>query len=189
MQNADNSYLINECRQNNANAFRKLVEMHQGMVFSFAFRMLCNDEEAKDVVQETFIRVWKNMEKYNPEMKFTTWLFAIASNLCCDKLRSGRKKMLQVNAEDVSFLLSDENIERTVINSDLAKIIHALTDNLTPKQKLIFTLRDIEGFEPDEVEKITGMSAGKIKSNLYLARQFIRAELEKTEAYEYRRKI
>lgn len=182
MQNANISFLINECRQNNENAFRKLVETHQGMVFTFAFRMLCNEEEAKDVVQETFIRVWKNMEKFKPEMKFTTWLFAIASNLCCDKLRSGRKKQMQVNMEEVNFLISDENIERTVINSDLAKIIHALTDNLTPKQKLIFTLRDIEGFEPDEVEKITGMSAGKIKSNLYLARQYIKAQLEKTES-------
>lgn len=172
------SELIKQCRQHDENAFRKLVEMHQQMVFSFAFRMLCNEDDAKDAVQETFIRVWKNLDKYKPELKFTTWLFSIASNHCCDKIRS-RKRTLKAENYEIHFLSGEENFEETAIRSDLAKVIRELTDNLTPKQKLVFTLRDLEGFEPEEVEKITGMTAGKIKGNLYLARQYIRKKLEK----------
>jgi RNA polymerase sigma-70 factor (ECF subfamily) len=177
MQNM--SDLLKQCRQHDAYAFRKLVEMHQPMVYSFAFRMLCNEEDARDAVQDTFIRVWKNMDKYNPEQKFTTWLFAIASNLCCDKIRSSKRKLNAEEDEILSFLSTEENLEETAIRSDLARVIGVLTDNLTPKQKLVFTLRDLEGFEPEEVERITGMTAGKIKSNLYLARQSIRKMLEK----------
>jgi len=84
--------LILKCRQNDQHAFRKLVEMHQAMIFSFIFKMLCNEEEAKDAVQETFIKVWKHIDKYNTELKFSTWLFAIASNLCCDKIKFRKRK-------------------------------------------------------------------------------------------------
>lgn len=179
MQSPNISDLITECRKHNETAFRKLVEMHQAMVFTFSFRMLCNDDDAKDAVQETFYRVWTNMHKYRPEMKFSTWLFSIASNLCCDKLRSRKRRQNVSNIESIHFDVLADNLENTVTNSDLAKIIYALTDKLTPKQKLIFTLRDLEGFEVEEVEKITGITAAKIKSNLYLARQFIREKLEK----------
>ncbi|NJK95913.1 MAG: RNA polymerase sigma factor [Bacteroidales bacterium] len=173
--------LIHQCRHNNEQAFRELTEMHQAMVFSLAFRIVCNEEEARDIVQETFIRVWKNINRYKPEMKFTTWLFTIAARLCYDKLKSSHRKSVQPlnSIKLINDFESLDNIEASVINSDLAAIITILTDKLTPKQKLVFTLRDIEGLEVNEVETITGMPAAKIKSNLYLARQFIKQQLEK----------
>jgi RNA polymerase sigma-70 factor (ECF subfamily) len=72
----------------------------------------------------------------------------------------------------------DEDLERTLINAELALIISSLTNDLTPKQKLVFTLRDLEGLEIAEIETITRLSAAKIKSNLYLARQYIRKKIE-----------
>jgi RNA polymerase sigma-70 factor (ECF subfamily) len=179
MQQPDISELIKECREQNETAFRKLVEMYQGLVYTFAFRMLCNEDDAKDAVQETFIKVWNHMDKYNTDQKFSTWLFAIASNLCCDKLRFRKRRQNTDNIESIHFALLTDNLENTVSNSDLTKVIHTLTDKLTPKQKLVFTLRDLQELEVEEVEKITGMTAGKIKSNLYLARQFIKEQLEK----------
>lgn len=179
MQQPDISELLKECRGQNETAFRRLVEMYQSMVYTFAFRMLCNEDDAKDAVQETFIKVWKNIHKYDPDLKFSTWLFAIASNHCCDKLRFRKRRQNTDNIESIHFALLTDNLETTVSNSDLAKTIHSLTDKLTPKQKLVFTLRDLQELEVEEVEKITGMSAAKIKSNLYLARQFIKEQLEK----------
>ncbi len=142
--------LILKCRQNDQHAFRKLVEMHQAMIFSFIFKMLCNEEEAKDAVQETFIKVWKHINKYNTELKFSTWLFAIASNLCCDKIKFGKRKFSFQQIDNENIFLSDENIEMSAINSDMAKIIITITDKLTPKQKLIFTLRDLEGLKVEK---------------------------------------
>lgn len=181
-QQPDLKEILFQCKCSNAHAFRMLVENYQKMVYAFAFRMLCNEDEAKDIVQETFIRVWRNIDKYNMEMKFTTWLFAITSNLCCDKIRAGRRKPCIEPLDGNKILTSLENLETSAINSDLARIIHTLTDKLTPKQKLIFTLRDLEDLETEEVQLITGMSAEKIKSNLYLARQFIKNKLEQLDS-------
>lgn len=172
--------LIDLSIKKDAQAFRKLVESHQVMVYSLAFRLLCDDEDAKDVVQETFIKVWNHLHRYNAEMKFTTWLYSIATNLCYDRLKT-RKRKTAFSLSDQNILnelISNENIEKTLINAELSTIIQQLTDELTPKQKLAFTLRDLEGLEIDEIVKITGLSAEKIKSNLYLARQYIRKKIE-----------
>lgn len=182
MQQSEITELVNQSIQGNTQAFRKLVETHQAMIYSFAYRMLCNEDDAKDIVQETFIRVWTHLISYNTTMKFTSWLFAISSNLCYDSLKASKRRAV-FQSLDKEYLhqfnfKSSENIESFVINSELAKIITALTNELTPKQKLVFTLRDLEGIEVDEIKTITGLTAEKIKSNLYLARQFIRKKLE-----------
>jgi RNA polymerase sigma-70 factor (ECF subfamily) len=172
--------LIILCRQNDAPAFRKLVESHQSMVYTLAFRLLGNDEDAKDMVQETFINVWKHLNRFNIDLKFTTWLYSIASHLCYDKLRK-TKQNYSLRLDDQNRLrefISGENIEQKVINAELSNIISSLTSELTPKQKLVFTLSDLEGLEVEEIKSITGLSAAKIKSNLYLARQYIRKKVE-----------
>lgn len=171
--------LIELSKQNDQKAFRELVVTYQSMVYSVAFRILCNEEEAKDVVQETFIKVWLKLSTFQPDKKFTTWLYAIATNLCLDKLKSS-KHMYQSNVGDktLNCLVSSENIEQAFINSELGEIIHKLTTELTPKQKIVFTLRYLEEIELDEIVLITGLSPTKIKSNLFLARQTIRRKLE-----------
>lgn len=172
--------LIVLCRQNDAGAFRKLVESHQPMVYSLAFRMLCNEEDARDIVQETFIKVWKYLPRYNTELKFTTWLYAISTNLCYDKLKAAKRKPVTrpFDLESLNRFTANENPEQTFVNKELADLISLLTGELTPKQKMVFTLRDLEGLEIEEIESITKLSAGKIKSNLYLARQYIRKRLD-----------
>jgi len=161
-------------------AFRQLVDTLQPFVYRLAFRLLCNEDEAKDVVQETFIRVWLHLHKYRPDARFSTWLYKIACNLCYDRLRAIKRS--QVNSTTVFDLsqldVPEENdIEQSLINRNLIEWITALTHDLTPKQKLVFTLRDIEGMELEEIREITGMSGEKIKSNLYLARQYIRKRI------------
>lgn len=177
--------LIEECRKNDHLAFQKLVEMHQNMVFRLAFRLLCNTEEAKDIVQETFIRVWRNLNKFDVQQKFTTWLFKITSNLCYDKLKSTKYRINNhsVDLDDSNILepFSADDIEGDYMNNELIKKIKMLTTELTPKQKLVFTLRDLEGLEISEIISITGQTAKKIKSNLYLARNQIRDRIEKLD--------
>lgn len=170
--------LIEASKRNDNNAFREIVENYQSMIYSLCFRLMCDEEEAKDTVQETFIRVWMNLRRYNPERKFSTWIYTIATNLCFDKLKAS-KTHLQIKAidETLNDLMSSDNIEQDLINAELVHLIVALTDTLTPKQKIVFTLRDLEALEIDEVCQITGLSAKQIKSNLFLARQAIRNKL------------
>lgn len=175
--------LIQRSRQNDLEAFRTLVDTHQAFVFSVAFRLLCDEDNAKDVAQETFIRVWKHIDRFNTEMRFTTWVYKIATNLCYDRIKSEkRRNNHEISNIEKSVLLSvasDENIETSLINSELAITIRFLSNQLTPKQKMVFTLRELEGLEVEEIIEITGLSSEKIKSNLYCARQTIREKLEK----------
>jgi len=132
------------------------------------------------MVQETFIRVWKHLDSFNTGLKFSTWLYTIAANQCYDKLKKAKHNYI-LRLEDqnmVSEFISNENLEKTIINAELAQIISSLTSGLTPKQKLVFTLRDLEGLEIEDIQSITGLSGSKIKSNLYLARQYIRKKIE-----------
>ena len=172
--------LMESSTRNDHKAFRKIVEGYQFMVYSVVFRILCNEEEAKDTVQEIFIRVWMNLSSYHPDKKFSTWLYTIATNLCLDKLKSS-KHNFQSNSNDETLnnLIASENVEQTIINSELGEIIIRLTNKLTPKQKIVFTLRYLEELELDEIVQITGLTSNKIKSNLFLARQTIRKKLEK----------
>jgi len=172
--------LIERSKLNDQKAFRSIVENYQYMVYSLSFRLLCNEEEAKDIVQETFIRIWMNLSSFRTDKKFSTWIYTIASNLCLDRLKSS-KHNLQNNVvnEALINMISSDNAEQDLINSELQTIISTLTNELTPKQKNVFILRCIEELEIEEIIQITGMTAGKIKSNLFLARQTIRQKLEK----------
>ena len=154
-----------------------MVQQHQRLAFSLALKMLADEEEAKDVVQETFIRVWQNIGDYNPQKPFTTWLYTIASRLCLDHLKQ-RRRILPL-PEDESVLHRFANDEQqTLENSEWVAIVRMLAEGLSPKQKLVFTLCQLEGLPSAEVEQITGMDARQVKSNLYVARQTIREHLK-----------
>lgn len=172
--------IIEQSKRNDQKSFRKIVEVYQSMIYSLAFRIMCNEEEAKDIVQETFIRVWTNLSSYQQDKKFSTWIYAIATNLCLDKLKSSKQRFKSESLnENVNLLISSENADKRLIDSELGEVILSLTNELTPKQKIVFTLRYIEDMEMDEIVEITGLTSEKIKSNLYLARQAIRTKIEK----------
>lgn len=171
--------LILSSKHNDGNAFRQLVEFHQSMIYSLAYRLLCNEEEAKDAVQETFIKVWMNLHGFDTSRKFSTWVYAIATNLCYDKLKSSRHFSRSLSLETLNDVISNEDVEKRIIDSELGALIATLTNELSPKQKIVFTLRDLEGLELEEVVQITDMSASQIKSNLFLARQALRKKINR----------
>ena len=170
--------LINLSIHNNSDAFRKIVEAYRDMVYSLAFKMLNNEQDAKDVVQETFINVWLNLKKYNPNKKFANWIYTITTNLCLDKLRSLKHQPAEEELDDnMMHLISSDNTEQKIIDAEFGKIVSLLTSELTPKQKIVFTLHCLDGLEAKEIIEITGMTSAKIKSNLFLARKKIQFKL------------
>jgi RNA polymerase sigma-70 factor (ECF subfamily) len=179
---------ITKSRMGDTTAFARVFQSSNGFAFRLAFRLLCDEDEAKDVVQESYIRVWRNLDHYDPQQKFTTWLYTIVSNLCLDRLRAKKRWMARIVRENPDRGIDGASIETLLeegyANRELAEIIRGLTQMLPPKQRLVFTLRDLEDLSVEEVASITKMSAGTIKVNLHHARRAIRKKLERHHILE-----
>ncbi len=174
--------VLNHCLNGDTKAFRDVVVEYQKFVFSIALRTLCDEEDANDVVQESFIRVWNNLSLYRPAVKFTTWLYTIVTRLCYDKLRSRkRNRTRRLEEIDTSLLASfatEHNPEQLYSNKEIAEAMSILTKELPEKQKLVFVLRDLEGLSVREVSDILHISESSVKTNLVYARRHLRHQLE-----------
>lgn len=174
--------LIEECRGGNLNNFRKLVEVTTPFVYSVAFRMLGDDEQAKDAVQETMVVVWQQLGKLRSSGTYKTWVYRIVINKCYDYLRT-RKRNMEYSANERTWELLSETVSQwpssELESRETAMIISVLTNKLSPKQKAVFVLSELEDMKSDEISAITGMSKLAIKANLYYARKSISVMIEK----------
>ncbi len=170
--------IILRCQQGDKDAFRWVVKTYQQMVFSLTLKMMCDEEEAKDMVQETFIRVWQSIRNYDVQQTFSTWVYTIASRLCLDRLKRLRRITALPDDEQVLHrFASDGDGLLALENKEWVSIVRTLAEGLSTKQRLVFTLCQLEGLPSNEVEQITGLDAKQVKSNLYVARQTIRKRL------------
>lgn len=171
---------MERCGRNDKRAFREVVQRNQEYAFALAFRFLCDNEEARDVVQESFVRVWTHRADYDPGTKFTTWLYRIVVNLCYDRLRAlqRRDKIFSRAENRMQGAAATDNPEELAANRDLAERISRLAETLPEKQRIVFTLRDLHDQTVEEVAAIVGISAESVRTNLCYARAAIRAKLE-----------
>ena len=180
MTSETENQILSKCKEGDKTSFRWVVQAYQRRMFSLALKMLADEEEAKDVVQETFIRVWQRLGDYDTQRSFTTWLYVIASRLCLDALRNmKRTSPMPADEQVLRHFASDSATQRQLENREWVSIVRALADGLSPKQRLVFTLSQLEGLPSQEVEQVTGLSASQVKSNLYVARQTIRERLKR----------
>ena len=171
--------IVVRCQQGEKAAFRGVVQTYQRMVFSLSLKLLCDEEEARDMVQETFIRVWQRMGEYDTGKNFTTWIYTIATRLCLDRLKRMRQ-VVSMPDDELVFrrYASDTDTHRALENKEWVSIVRMLAERLGEKQRMVFTLCHLEGLSSSEVEEITGLDAKQVKSNLYVARQTIRERLK-----------
>ena len=174
--------LIEECRGGNFNNFRKLVEVTSPFAYSVAFRMLVDEDQAKDVVQETMITIWQKLKKIKSAEVYKTWIYRIVVNKCYDQLRK-RKRNPEFVADELTWELISNRLSEgpsaDLENKETAQIISLLTNKLSPKQKAVFILSDLEEMSNDEISEITGISKSAIKGNLHYARKNISEKVEK----------
>lgn len=171
--------LIERSQAGDMNAFRTLVERHQRYAYALAFRIVCNESDARDIVQESFIRVWRSLKAFDLDKKFTTWLYRIVVNLACDCMRAEKRKrrLFLVTGEEECFARENGLSDETVCNRDLVEHIRRLADGLPPRQRLVFVLRDLQDMTMEEVAETLHMSMASVKTNLCYARKQIRKRL------------
>ena len=141
-----------------------------------------DEEESNDIIQEAFIAVWNKIGSFDPDKKFSNWLYRIIVNKCYDALRK-RKRMQLVHPDtnnwNIPELISESNPERKLDNEEIGKMIRVLTFKLSTKQKIVFIMSELEGLSHDDIAEITGMAKTIIKSNLNHARRKIGEMIKK----------
>lgn len=181
MSNLTETEIIEHAKAGNQQAFRILVEKYQAFVYAITYRFIRDEYDREDVVQESFIRLWKNLKNYNSQLQMKPWLGKITANICLDYLKSARNINESANTGVAENIPANEsfNIEKEIYAKELQELILKIADRLPLKQKATFILRDLEMMEVKEVCEILEESAENIKSNLYYARKFVRETLVK----------
>lgn len=174
--------LIEECRKGDFRNFRKVVALASPIAFSVAFRMVGDEDIAKDIVQETMVTIWEKIGNIKSPEAFKTWLYRITYNKCCDYLRK-KKVNGEVRPDEKGWKLISETVFSEhfseLENKEIAMIIKVMTEKLSPKQKAVFVLCDLEELSHEEISEITGMSRRNIKANLHFARKRIGELIER----------
>jgi len=180
-QDASDDQLATILKDGETRAIGILIERHRLFVTRIAARFLLSDEDTREVVQDTFIRVWKNIRKYDNRNRFTTWLYAITFNLCLDRIKSVKRRHQMFHSEnewqltDLQPVYHDPagDVDKELISGAIWTIARELGET----QRMVFILRDIHDIPVNEVCQITGFDPVKVKTNLYYARKYIREKL------------
>jgi RNA polymerase sigma-70 factor, ECF subfamily len=175
-----------EARKGNQLAFRVLVERHSRSVFRLAFRMTGNEQDAEDMVQETFLRSYKQLHRFDGRAAFSTWLYRIGANCTLDLLRARRLRKEQSNTTDgdESKSLLDNvaspapDPERLTRSGQLADVMEPALQQLTETERTAFILRHYEGHDIEEIAKVLGVNKGAAKHSVFRAVQKLRRVLE-----------
>jgi len=170
-------------------SFGLLLQRYRTPLVNFLYRMVRSREQAEDLAQEVFIRVYRAREEYVPSAKFTTWLFRIATNLALNSLRDHRHEKLEISmdapvtaAEDGDekpFEVADKHptIEQELVEEDRKKMIRRAIEKLPEKQRAAVLLHKYQELDYAEIAKILSCSESALKSLLFRAYETLRVEL------------
>jgi RNA polymerase sigma-70 factor (ECF subfamily) len=172
--------LIKEAQRGNIVAFESLVKRYDKQVMQLAYNMVNNTNDAEDIYQEVFVRVYKKLHHFHFRSEFSTWLYRVVVNYCINfRKKKGRAKFYPLEGDavenenhgKVTFKGQDMNPEESVLNQELSDQITAALDKLSLKQKSVFVLRHYHGHKLQDIAKIMNCSEGTVKNYLFRATQ------------------
>jgi RNA polymerase sigma-70 factor, ECF subfamily len=181
-QDGDEAELIERARKGDSEAFRVLVERYQHKVIGVAMAVVHNADDAAELAQETFIRAFENLSKFESRSSFSTWLYRIAANLAIDFWRrEGRRVVLHgddAEAEIGRIPSPQGDSFKTVSRGELSVRIKNALEELTPEHRAVILLREVEGLSYDEISETLQCPRGTVMSRLHYARGRLRAILK-----------
>lgn len=182
------SLLISKARNGDMSAFEEIISLHEQSVYRIALRYTKNENDALDISQETFIKVYRALASFKGDSALSTWIYRIASNVCIDYIRKNSKSSeVPLYKTDDDGNTYDIGVESTIGNpaqafetmETICEITNAL-EKLSDEHKEIIVLRDIEGFSYTEIADILELEEGTVKSRIARARKKIRTFLIET---------
>jgi len=176
--------LIERFQNGDLYAFDLIVKRYKNQLMNFVYRFLGNSEEAEDLVQETFLRVYRNRRAYQKVAKFSTWIYTIAGNLAKTELRKRKRRKFfsisDLGYNEKDYDISDEayNPEKDVDSRMKEEIIHREINDLSPKFRQVILLRDVQQLSYEEISQIVKIPLGTVKSRVNRGRLKLQERLK-----------
>ncbi|MFZ1947273.1 MAG: sigma-70 family RNA polymerase sigma factor [bacterium] len=161
-------------------AFSEVVRTYSRKVFALCYRLLRDEEDARDMAQEVFVRVFEKRRSFGAKSAIYTWIYRIALNMCFSELK--RRKPAAVPLEDVEGVLAARDPEGARDTSRLEALVAASLDRLPPKQRSVFVMRFYDKMPFAEIADAVGTSVGAAKANFHFAVERLRSVLGESEA-------
>jgi len=175
----DSYYISQVLEKGDTSAFAGLINKHKTMAYNIAYRITRNREDAEEIAQDAFVKVYNNLQQFRGEAKFTTWLYKVIYNLGLSKIRKKSHAMSSIDDEsfietgsDNSFLETDKLGAR-----DRKLFINKALENLDESESLLITLYYMNDLPVEELSDITGLSESNVKVKLFRARKKMQLHL------------
>jgi RNA polymerase sigma-70 factor (ECF subfamily) len=180
--------LLRRLRERDEQAFRELMAEHRDKVFNLTYRMLGNRAEAEDVAQEVFISVFKTIDTFREESKFSTWLYRVAVNHCKNRIKylsrrhdRDQDELDEASEADVAAAVAaptpSPRPDRQLEGAQTERMLQEAIAELDEEHRVLVVLRDVEDLSIEEICEITGLPDGTIKSRLHRARMALRKKI------------
>lgn len=182
--------LLRRLRDRDERAFRELLDLYRDRVFNVTFRMLGDRAEAEDIAQEVFIAVFKTIDTFREESKFSTWLYRVAVNHSKNRIKylSRRNDRNRTEIDDNTTDAEEGSIaaaarparpDRALQGAQMEQVLQAAISTLDEEHRVLVVLRDVEELSIEEICEITGLPDGTVKSRLHRARAALRKKLQR----------
>jgi len=175
----DDRELVRTIQSGNAEAFEQLVRRKTSKVYGLCYRIIGNAEDAKDIAQLVFIKLWENLNKYDANYAFDTWLYRMVTNVAIDFMRNKQSRENAVNS-NLRLVKTASDPEQGVVvqRKEIEGVFNAVSSVLSPKQKMIFVMREMEDLGSAEIARILGCRESTVRNHLFNARKLMQQELK-----------
>jgi RNA polymerase sigma-70 factor (ECF subfamily) len=171
--------LLAHLRTGDEGAFEVLVRTYQHRIFAIALRMLGSRAEAEDAAQEVFLRVHRSIREFRGEAKLSTWLYAITSRLCLNRLASSSRRHRHDDDLLDEIPAGDPDAVARLERRELEAALRRAIAELPPERRIVVALRDVEGLAYEEIAAALGLELGTVRSRLHRARLELKEKLDK----------
>ncbi|NRD22901.1 sigma-70 family RNA polymerase sigma factor [Winogradskyella litoriviva] len=180
MTTNDDQLLIKAINNGDTKAFAILVNRYKDLVYTLALRMLKHREEAEEVAQDSFVKIFRSLNKFKGDSKFSTWIYRVTYNTCLDRIKKNKKYISNVAIDEFTFnkLGTLDNALDHLIKEEKQALIKKCINKLPEKSSVLLTLFYFEDLSLDEIAKIINMEANTVKVKLFRARKKLAVILE-----------
>ena len=186
----DDAELVGRCLQGDERAYRELIARYRRQVYSLALRMLRRAEDAEDLTQETFVRMFRALDRYDPTRPFGAWIITIASRLCIDHLRRRRLNpisMFQRDAgSDEEYVIEAEDTgpgpDVMAMHREEERRATELIDSLPEHYRIVVMLRHQQDMSYEEIAEALELPLGTVKARIHRAREILKSRIEGEES-------